>query len=125
MDKAQCKKSFNSPAWVWEHSDRYGNIIEKLKDDDFNIYALDSRGHGRSEGKRGHVDQFQYYINDLTELIYIAREEQGINKVSLLGHSLGGVISLQYAVEGFNQDHLDGLILSSPVLRLRWILIKK
>ena len=37
----------------------------KLKDSDFSIYALDSRGHGRSEGIRGHVDQFQYYIEDL------------------------------------------------------------
>ncbi len=102
-----------------EHSDRYGNILEKLKDDDFNIYALDSRGHGRSDGKRGHVDQFQYYIDDLTELIYIAREEQKVNKVSLLGHSLGGVISLQYALEGFNQDNLDGLILSSPGIMIK------
>ena len=32
-----------------EHSDRYGNILEKLKDDDFNIYALDARGHGKPE----------------------------------------------------------------------------
>ena len=102
-----------------EHSDRYGNILEKLKDDDFNIYALDSRGHGRSDGKRGHVDQFQYYINDLTELIHIARDEQKVNKVSLLGHSLGGVIALQYALEGFNQEYLDGLILSSPGLKVK------
>ncbi|HMV45487.1 MAG TPA: lysophospholipase [Leptospiraceae bacterium] len=100
-----------------EHSDRYGNIIEKLKDDNFNIYALDARGHGRSDGKRGHVAQFQYYIEDLTELIYIARQEQKLNKVTLLGHSLGGVIALQYSLEGFNQDNLDGMILSSPGLR--------
>ena len=102
-----------------EHSDRYGNIIEKLKDDDFNIYALDSRGHGRSDGKRGHVDQFQYYIDDLADLVHIAREEQKINKVSLLGHSLGGVIALQYSLEGFNQENLDALILSSPGLKVK------
>ncbi|MBK9502039.1 MAG: alpha/beta hydrolase [Leptospiraceae bacterium] len=29
------------------------------------------------------------------------------------------MISLQYAVEGFNQDHLDGLILSSPGLKVK------
>lgn len=108
-----------------EHSDRYGNILEKLKDDDFNIYALDARGHGRSDGKRGHVDQFQYYVNDLMELIYIAREEQKVNKVTLLGHSLGGVIALQYALEGFNQDNLDGLILSSPGIKIKMDLEKE
>lgn len=65
------------------------------------------------------MDQFQYYINDLTELIHIARDEQKVNKVSLLGHSLGGVIALQYALEGFNQEYLDGLILSSPGLKIK------
>ena len=58
-------------------------------------------GHGRSDGKRGHVDQFQYYINDLTELIHIARDEQKVNKISLLGTLSVGVIALQYALEGF------------------------
>ena len=59
-----------------ELSDRYKNILEKLKDSEFSIYALDSRGHGRSEGIRGHVDQFQYYVEDLSDLVHIALEER-------------------------------------------------
>lgn len=108
-----------------EHSDRYGNLIEKLKDDDFNIYALDARGHGRSDGIRGHVDQFQYYVNDLMDLIHIAQEEQNVKKVSLLGHSLGGVIVLQYVTQGYNQDNLDCLLVSSPGLKVKMDLEKE
>ena len=102
-----------------EHSDRYKNILDTLKDESISVYALDSRGHGRSEGKRGHVDQFQNYIDDLSDLIRIAKEEEKKQKVVLLGHSLGGVIALQYATEGFNQENLSGIIASSPGLKIK------
>lgn len=108
-----------------EHSDRYENIINKLQDDDINIYALDSRGHGRSEGIRGHVDQFQLYIDDLAELIHIAKEENNVSKVLLLGHSLGGVIVLQYVSEAYNQDNISALIVSAPALRVKMDLEKE
>lgn len=102
-----------------EHSDRYTNLLKALENEPVNVYALDSRGHGRSEGKRGHVDQFQRYIDDLADLIRIVKKEQNVEKVILLGHSLGGVIALQYATEGFNQDNLLGLIISSAGLKVK------
>ena len=108
-----------------EHSDRYGNLLNTLNDESISIYALDARGHGRSEGKRGHVDQFQNYIDDLSDLIRIAKDEQKVEKVVLLGHSLGGVIVLQYATEGFNQDNLSGIIASSPGLKIKMDLEKE
>lgn len=103
-----------------EHSDRYKNIVEKLKDSDFSIYALDSRGHGRSDGIRGHVPQFQYYIDDLSDLVHIALTEEKKEKFFLLGHSLGGVIVLQYTMEVHNQDKMHGLIVSSPGLKVKF-----
>lgn len=107
-----------------EHSDRYKNILEKLKDSDFSIYALDARGHGRSEGIRGHVDQFQYYVEDLSDLVHIALEEEKQEKFFLLGHSLGGVIALQFTLEVHNQDKMHGLIVSSPALKVKFDLEK-
>lgn len=108
-----------------EHSNRYENLLNALQNEPVNVYALDARGHGRSEGKRGHVDQFQRYIDDLADLIRIAKQEQNIQKVILLGHSLGGVIALQYATEAFNQDNLLGLIISSPGLKVKMDLEKE
>ncbi|MCB1142441.1 MAG: lysophospholipase [Leptospiraceae bacterium] len=102
-----------------EHSGRYGHLLDAIQDQNVSVYGIDSRGHGRSEGKRGHVDQFQHYVDDLAELIHIAKEDSKLDKIVLLGHSLGGVISLQYACEVNNQDHLRGLVVSSPGLKVK------
>ncbi len=101
-----------------EHSGRYANLLKSYENENTAFYALDARGHGRTGGKRGHVDQFQQYVDDLGDLIRIARKENGGSKVYLLGHSLGGLIALQYALEGSNQDNLHALLLSSPFIRM-------
>ncbi|MEM7183482.1 MAG: lysophospholipase [Spirochaetota bacterium] len=108
-----------------EHSGRYGNIVQRFSGESVSIYALDARGHGNSEGKRGHVEQFQYYIDDLADLIHIAREKEKKEKIILLGHSLGGVIALQYTLELNNQDYMHALIVSSPGLKVKMDLEKE
>ena len=70
----------------------------------------------------GDVDDFQLYCDDLTDFIAIARKETGMEKVILLGHSLGGVISTRFALESGNQDLLESLILSALHFHLFWTL---
>lgn len=99
-----------------EHSGRYQNIRDAFEGTDTAFYGLDSRGHGKTGGKRGHVPQFQLYVDDLADLIQLVRKENMNDEVYLLGHSLGGVIVLQYALQGTNQSNLSALIVSSPGL---------
>ncbi|OHD69556.1 MAG: hypothetical protein A2W19_00670 [Spirochaetes bacterium RBG_16_49_21] len=97
---------------VGEHSGRYGAIINELQGGRISVYALDHRGHGRSGGKRGHVDSFMDYVNDLKLFINIIQEENENVSIILLGHSMGGVIACKYAL--FYSDDISGLVLSSP-----------
>lgn len=113
---AQVRRVFVVQHGFGEHSGRYGNLLEALDGTGAAFYAIDSRGHGNTGGKRGHVDQFQNYVDDLADLIQLARKENMNDEVYLLGHSLGGVIALQYATQGTNQTNLSALILSSPGL---------
>lgn len=97
-----------------EHSGRYGNLINWLEGKRISVYALDHRGHGRSAGTRGHVERFNDYVDDLSFFINGVIDENPGLPVFLLGHSMGGVIAILYALR--SQEKLAGLILSSPGL---------
>lgn len=97
-----------------EHSGRYGNLIDALQNKGIAIYGLDHRGFGRSGGKRGHVDSFMDYIYDMKIFINMIKDKHPTKPVIMLGHSMGGVLSLKYALT--HAEDLDALILSSPGL---------
>jgi alpha-beta hydrolase superfamily lysophospholipase len=98
-----------------EHSGRYGNPVSYFCPRGYAIYIMDNRGHGRSSGLRGHVDDFREYREDLASFIEKVRKEYHREKLFLVGHSLGGLISISYALS-FPKS-IQGLIISSPGLR--------
>ena len=101
-----------------EHSGRYGNVIKLLFPDDISIWALDHRGHGQSDGPRGHISSFNDYLNDLKGMVELAKAGIGENtSCFLLGHSMGGLISLMFALK--HPDMIDGVIVSSPGLGMK------
>ena len=99
-----------------EHSGRYDEVIEFFAGQGFNVYAEDHRGHGRSDGKRGHVDSFDIYLKDIAALHRLATDKHKPKLTLLCGHSLGGLISLRYAQE--YGDSVDGVITSGAFVEL-------
>ncbi len=97
-----------------EHSGRYGNLIDALQNKGIAIYGLDHRGFGRSGGKRGHVDSFMDYIYDLKIFVNMIKDKHPNKPIIMIGHSMGGVLALKYALT--HAEDLDALILSSPGL---------
>jgi alpha-beta hydrolase superfamily lysophospholipase len=97
-----------------EHSGRYANLTGALCPMGASLWIPDHRGHGRSQGRRGHVSDFGEYAADLKRLIDRARSD-GI-PLLLIGHSMGGLIALSL-VRRF-PGAVDGLVVSSPLLGL-------
>lgn len=60
--------------------------------DEFHVIAPDLRGHGDSDWAHGNAYSMADYVYDLVELV----EQLGLAPVSIIGHSLGGAISLKY-----------------------------
>ncbi len=98
-----------------EHSGRYGNLLAKLLERGFALYAVDNRGFGKSSGKRGHVMRWQEYSDDTAAFMDQVRAMKTPGPLFLMGHSMGGLIVLNYLLDRAPGD-LAGVILSGPAM---------
>ncbi|MSR76653.1 MAG: alpha/beta hydrolase [Candidatus Omnitrophica bacterium] len=100
-----------------EHSGRYEKFASELKSLPVSIAVFDLRGNGRSEGEEVYVDSLADYLKDLSVFLnFIHQSLDNSGPMILLGHSLGGLISLQWTLQ--NPGSIKGLVLSSPCLGL-------
>lgn len=98
-----------------EHGDRFAELAAVLNDTGFNVWAHDHYGHGQSEGKRADVPRFELFAEDTDIFISRIVEPDSPSPLFLYGHSMGGAVSLLYAIQ--HQPRLRGLLLSGPVVR--------
>ncbi len=100
-----------------DHSGRYLEIIRHLARQGYAVSAVDYRGHGQADGRRGHVDRFSEYLDDLDVFFGKIREKAQGRKIFALGHSHGGLMVLSYAMAR-PQQALAGAVISDPYLKL-------
>ena len=99
-----------------EHSGRYAEVAERLRRQNYAVYAMDLRGHGRSEGERAFVCRFDEYLADFDVFIESVRRRQPHKRLFLIGHSMGGAIVARFAVT--RRPDGAGLVLSAPPVRV-------
>jgi len=97
-----------------EHSGRYGNVVDWFAPQGYAIYAFDLRGHGRSPGPRGYVNEWAEFREDVKAFLTFVREQEPAHPLFLLGHSMGGLIVLEYVLH--HPEELAGVIASGPLL---------
>ena len=97
-----------------EHSGRYRDFALGLNAAGMCVCCYDCRGHGRSEGEpRGHVDNFEQYLEDLRGFVARCRQEYSELPLLLFGHSQGALISLIYVQQEQPRD-VCALAVTSP-----------
>jgi alpha-beta hydrolase superfamily lysophospholipase len=96
------------------HSASFQNGVRCLLPQGYSVYAMDLRGHGRSPGQRGYIQHWFELREDLRAFLSFVQTQEERERCFLWGHSLGGTISLDYALH--YPEHLQGLILSAPAL---------
>jgi lysophospholipase len=103
-----------------EHCGRYREVAAVLTGAGFAVVGFDVRGHGRSTGRRGHVDRFAEYLDDLDAAIGQARALVGPDlPLVLMAHSNGSLITLRALAEPTRRPAVRAAIVSSPFLGLR------
>ncbi len=99
-----------------EHSGRYDEMAVYFADRDFAVHAYDQAGHGRTAGPRGHVDRFDALLEDLGAFLDVVSEEHPDLPITLVGHSMGGLVAAATAAE--HAPPIDRLVLSGALLGL-------
>jgi len=81
-----------------EHGGRYDHVTEFFVRHGYNVYRHDHRGHGKSGGERGYVEDYMDYIKDTHAVVLRVKEEHPHLPIFMLGHSMGGFITAVYGV---------------------------
>jgi lysophospholipase len=97
-----------------EHAGRYAHVAKAWNEMGISVLAVDLRGHGRSSGVRGHIERFSDYHLDADALIAAVRAKSPA-PVALFGHSVGGLIALDWLIAN-RGARIAATALSSPFL---------
>lgn len=101
---------------VGEHMGRNGYLPEVLSSE-YNVIQFDLRGHGKSEGRRGYISDFNQYAKDLAEIIRYFNINYQMENFSVFGHSMGGLIVADYIQNRVESDlYPQKIFLSSPAI---------
>jgi len=93
------------------HSGYYEWTAEQLASNNYEVYAIDFPGRGKSDGERYYIADYNAFVTELNKLVDIAQAAHPNLPTFLLGHSAGGVLSAVYTL-GY-QEKLSGFICES------------
>jgi acylglycerol lipase len=100
---------------IGEHGMRYAHVAEAFGKEGYAFFTMDLRGHGRSDGPRGHIPSIEALLQDIDMLLEQARAHYPGLPLILYGHSLGGILVLHYGLK--RKPDVKGVIATSAGLR--------
>jgi alpha-beta hydrolase superfamily lysophospholipase len=100
-----------------EHGGRYERFAAAMARRGMGTFAVDLRGHGNSEGQRGHVDSWSQWTDDIAAFVTHVEGVAG-GEVVPVGHSFGGAAMLSTVLAG-KLPHSRRFVVSSPALKVR------
>jgi acylglycerol lipase len=101
---------------IGEHIHRYDHWAAKFNKEEIGFVGVDLPGHGRSDGTRGDIKNYNLLREMIDILIKSCNKTFPGCPIYLYGHSLGGGIVLDYLLR--RKPKVKGAIVTSPYLRL-------
>ena len=98
-----------------EHGGRYRHVAERFAAAGYASTAVDHPGHGRSPGSRGNIGSMTATVAGVDALVREAAGRHPELPVFVYGHSMGGLIALQY-LTGTPDARIRGAVISAPAL---------
>jgi alpha-beta hydrolase superfamily lysophospholipase len=99
-----------------EHTGRYVHVADNLTAHGYVVLAFDQHGHGKTEGKRGHVRAYENLLEGIDFLLAEAERDFPGKPRFLYGHSMGGNVTLNYLLR--RRPLIAGAVVTGPWLKL-------
>ncbi|MBL8482135.1 MAG: bifunctional alpha/beta hydrolase/class I SAM-dependent methyltransferase [Rhodocyclaceae bacterium] len=102
-----------------EHSGRMAHLPAELDMPEFDFYAWDARGHGRSPGERGDAPSFATSVRDVQTFIDHIQARHGFapQNIAVLAQSVGAVLISTW-VHDYAPD-IRCMVLASPAFKVK------
>lgn len=102
-----------------EHGGRMAHLVDELDLGDFDFYAWDARGHGKSPGPRGYSPSFSDSVRDVQTFIHHLRDTWHIpeEEMAVLAQSVGAVLVSTWAHD--YAPRIRCLVLASPAFKVK------
>ena len=99
-----------------EHSMRYTEMSDFYTNEGYTVISFDIRGHGLSEGKRGHTPGYDFLMDDIERVYTQVKKDYASLPIFLFGHSMGGNLVLNFLLRKPNS--ICGAIVTGAYLKL-------
>lgn len=99
-----------------DRSERFADWAEKFANADYAFCCFDTRGNGKSEGKRGHCKNVEDFLLDIDLCVEEVKNLFPGIPIILYGHSMGGNVIANYLL--CRQPKVQAAIITSPWLKL-------
>ena len=99
---------------IASHAGWFAETAADLSRQGVEVYGLDRRGSGRSQGPRGHLDRYERALDDVEQLVRLIAAEHPRVPLFLAASSWAAKLGVVYAAE--RAAPLSGLLLLGPVL---------
>ena len=99
-----------------EHSMRYMEMVDFFTNVGYTVISFDIRGHGLSEGKRGHTPGYEFLMDDIERVYTQVKKDYPSLPIFLFGHSMGGNLVLNFLLRKPNS--ICGAIVTGAYLKL-------
>jgi len=105
-----------------ESSEKYRDLIKIFNKNNYSVYIIDHRGHGKSgrfglDNSQVNVEDFNYYVKDFkTFLDSIVVPNLNDRKLYLYSHSMGGAIGTLFLEK--HNNYFEKAILNCPMMEI-------
>ncbi len=112
-ESREAKAAFIGVHGAFAHAGDFERPAQYFVSRGIDIFAFDLRGFGHWKGSAAHISDYQQYLDDIKLFLDFIKPKTKATKFFLMGHSMGGLLTLSFLIHEPKAD-IEGAIISSP-----------